>query len=96
MTDARPAMVTDATVTEEMIEAARKELGPFVSVWAIERTYLAMHSAMNGDVVERDELLNDIAVMMSEFVDNWPQPKKVSTALALISKTLRTALGDKL
>jgi hypothetical protein len=31
--------------------------------------------------------------MMSEFVDNWPQPKKVSTALALIAKTLRAALG---
>lgn len=37
-------------------------------------------------------LLNDIAAMMSEFVDNWPQPKKVSTALALIAKTLRAAL----
>jgi hypothetical protein len=46
----------------------------------------------NGDVVERDELLNDIAVMMSEFVDNWPQPKKVKTALALVAKTLRAAL----
>jgi hypothetical protein len=42
---------------------------------------------------ETAELLNDIAVMMSEFVDNWPQPKKVSTALALIAKTLRTTLN---
>jgi cell division protein FtsB len=42
---------------------------------------------------EKAELLNDIAVMMSEFVDNWPQPKKVSTALALIAKTLRTTLN---
>ncbi len=30
--------------------------------------------------------------MMSEFVDNWPEPKKVSTALALIAKTMRAAL----
>lgn len=42
---------------------------------------------------DRDaELLADIAAMMSEFVDNWPQPKKVSTALALIAKTMRTLL----
>jgi hypothetical protein len=38
------------------------------------------------------EMLNDIAVMMSEFVDNWPQPKRVDTALKLIAKTLRAAL----
>jgi hypothetical protein len=38
-------------------------------------------------------LLNDIAVMMSEFVDNWPNPKRVSTALKLIAKTLLAALG---
>jgi hypothetical protein len=60
---------------------------------AISGLALAMHqAAMNSDVVERDELLNDIAVMMSEFVDNWPQPKKVKTALALVAKTLRAAL----
>lgn len=40
----------------------------------------------------REEVLNDIAAMMSEFVDNWPQPKKLSTALALIAKTMRVAL----
>jgi hypothetical protein len=44
------------------------------------------------DVTEA-QLLNDIAVMMGEFVDNWPNPKKVSTALALIAKTIRASLG---
>ena len=38
------------------------------------------------------ETLDAIAAMMSEFVDNWPQPKKISTALALIAKTIRVAL----
>jgi hypothetical protein len=37
-------------------------------------------------------ILDDIAVMMSEFVDNWPEPKKIDTAMALIAKTLRAAL----
>ena len=37
---------------------------------------------------DRYNLLNDIAVMMSKHVDNWPEPKQVKTALALISKTL--------
>ncbi len=40
----------------------------------------------------REAVLNDIAVMMSEFVDNWPEPKKIDTALALIAKTMRAAL----
>lgn len=39
------------------------------------------------------EILDDIANMMTEFVDNWPNPKKVSTALALIAKTMRAALN---
>ena len=39
--------------------------------------------------------LNDIAMMMSEFVDNWPQPKKASTALKLIAKTLRASLDER-
>jgi hypothetical protein len=43
------------------------------------------------EAVER-ALLGDIADMMTEFVDNWPNPKKVSTALALIAKTMRAAL----
>ena len=38
------------------------------------------------------ETLDAIAAMMSEFVDNWPQPKKVKTALALVAKTMRAAL----
>ena len=37
-------------------------------------------------------ILDDISVMMSEFVDNWPEPKKIDTAIALIAKTLRAAL----
>jgi hypothetical protein len=34
-------------------------------------------------------VLGDISDMMSEFVENWPAPKKVSTAIKLIAKTLR-------
>lgn len=37
-------------------------------------------------------LLADIAEMMGEFVDNWPEPKRVDTALKLIAKTMRSAL----
>jgi hypothetical protein len=44
---------------------------------------------------DREALLNDIGVMMSEFVDNWPNPKRVETALALIAKTFREALNGK-
>lgn len=40
----------------------------------------------------RRQVLDDIAEMMGEFVDNWPQPKKISPALALIAKTMRAAL----
>ena len=36
-------------VTEEMLVAGRKELGPFVSNWAIERAYLAMSNASRGN-----------------------------------------------
>jgi hypothetical protein len=39
-------------------------------------------------------VLDGIGVMMSEFVDNWPNPKRVETALALIAKTLRAALDE--
>lgn len=48
--------------------------------------------AVEGVARLKEALLNDIAVMMSEFVDNWPQPKKVSTALKLVAKALRIAL----
>jgi hypothetical protein len=34
-------------------------------------------------------VLGDISDMMSEFVEYWPAPKKVSTAIKLIAKTLR-------
>ncbi len=30
--------------------------------------------------------------MMSAHVDNWPNPKKLSTAISLIDKTLHAAL----
>ena len=46
----------------------------------------------HADVV-RIEVLNDIGVMMSEFVDNWPEPKRIDTALKLIAKALRAALN---
>jgi hypothetical protein len=51
----------------------------------------AAHRIAHSREVEQ-ATLNDIATMMSEFVDNWPTPKKVSTALALIAKTIRAAL----
>jgi hypothetical protein len=40
-------------------------------------------------------LLDDIAVMMSEFVDNWPPHKKIGTSIALIAKTLRASLDPE-
>ena len=43
--------------------------------------------------VSEADVLNDIGVMMSEFVDNWPQPKRLDTALALVAKTLRAAIA---
>lgn len=44
-------------------------------------------------LAKRDaEIAEAIAVMMSEFVDNWPAHKKVSTSIALIAKTLQAAL----
>ena len=49
------------------------------------------HSASIADA----DVLNDIAVMMSEFVDKWPNPKKFSTSLALIAKTMRAALTGR-
>jgi hypothetical protein len=52
--------------------------------------FAAHRIAHSGEVEQAT--LNDIATMMSEFVDNWPTPKKVSTALALIAKTIRAAL----
>jgi len=37
-------------------------------------------------------LIEELAIVMSEFVDNWPEHKKVSTSLALLAKTMRAAL----
>lgn len=49
--------------------------------------------ALRQPTIAADEgLLNDIAEMMGEFVDNWPKPKRVSTALKLVAKTMRAAL----
>lgn len=44
--------------------------------------------------IPSEDVLLDISVMMTEFVDNWPEPKRISTALALIAKTLRAALNE--
>jgi hypothetical protein len=41
---------------------------------------------------ERANVLDDIAMMMSKHVKNWPEPKRVKTAIALIDKTLTFAL----
>lgn len=40
-------------------------------------------------------VVDEIAAMMSEFVDNWPPHKKVSTSLALIAKTMQAALDAR-
>jgi hypothetical protein len=58
------------------------EVGPFP---------MEMRSAQ-WELEDDDAVLNAIAVMMSEFVDNWPAHKKISTSLALIAKTLRAVL----
>lgn len=44
-------------------------------------------------MAETETVLNGIAAMMGEFVDNWPNPKRIDTAIALIGKTLRSALN---
>ena len=43
---------------------------------------------------ERAELLADISDMMANHVDNWPSPKKLKTAIALIDKTLRASRDE--
>ena len=47
---------------------------------------------MADELVER--VLADIASMMSQHVENWPYPRKIDTAIALISKTLDAALTN--
>ena len=55
--------------------------------------------------IERAELLADISDMMANHVENWPSPKRLKTAVALIDKTFHAqsaqiaklqADGDKL
>jgi hypothetical protein len=41
--------------------------------------------------VDGQETLQAIGEMMRKHVTNWPEPKKVSTAIALIDKTLAAA-----
>jgi hypothetical protein len=36
-----------------------------------------------------------IKVMMDEHVDNWPEPKKLKTAIALIDKTMKAIRADE-
>jgi hypothetical protein len=54
---------------------------------------IAENEALKERVAElearENAVLGDISDMMSEFVENWPAPKKVSTAIKLIAKTLR-------
>src|SRR3546814_11801884 len=38
-------------------------------------------------------ILNNICEMMQQHVDNWPNPKKLTTAIALIDKTLKAAIA---
>ena len=47
--------------------------------------------AVSNDVVERVAVLDGIAVMMSEFVENWPEPKRIETALELVAKGVPSA-----
>ncbi len=41
---------------------------------------------------QRRATLTAIEEMMDEFVTNWPKPKKMKTALALIAKVIRAAI----
>lgn len=45
---------------------------------------------------DRENLLSDLAIMMSKHVENWPEPKRFSTAIALLDKILSEALGKSL
>lgn len=42
---------------------------------------------------QRRATLTAIEEMMEEFVTNWPKPKKMKTALALIAKVIRAAIN---
>lgn len=47
------------------------------------------------EAVKTNEFLSLVAQTMGEFVDNWPEPKKPKTALALVAKALRAALNKE-
>jgi Lar family restriction alleviation protein len=55
-------------------------------------------ATLRNDLSRKDDeianVVNDIAVMMSEFVDNWPAHKKLETSLALIAKTMRASRDE--
>ena len=40
---------------------------------------------------ERRKVVADIATIMGDFVENWPDHKKASTSIALIAKTLKAS-----
>lgn len=50
-----------------------------------------MEAALKPEVDVEGVALNNICEMMQKHVDNWPNPKKLSTAIALIDKTLMAA-----
>ena len=77
-----------ADMDGERVTVSRQALDEVLD--AIDAALSAIPIPATGEV-ER-ETLDVIAAMMSEFVDNWPQPKKVKTALALVAKTMRAAL----
>ena len=43
---------------------------------------------------EVEKVVEQIAEMMGEFVENWPAHKKLKTSLALIAKTLRASRAE--
>jgi hypothetical protein len=71
----------------EAFEAFRAS-APFpCTVVSCQRHKRCMYSPCIAAPTERDHL-TDIADMMANHVDNWPAPKKLKTAIALIGKTL--------
>lgn len=53
--------------------------------------YREMHGLPETEPLSETAALERVAAMMGEFVDNWPQPKRFHTALALVAKTLRAS-----
>ena len=52
------------------------------------------HGALAGR--ERDaSQLDAIATMMQPLVENWPKPKRLKTAYALIAKTIEAAIDQR-